>query len=58
MFAKIRSWFAKSETKCAEYSEGNTEMQDSMFFGKNGRLVDCVEVVPKEVIIVKYETVD
>lgn len=42
----------------AEYSEGNTEMQDSMFFGKNGRLVDCVEVVPKEVTIVKYETVD
>lgn len=42
----------------AEYSEGNTEMQDSMFFGENGQLVDCVEVVPKEVTIVKYEAVD
>lgn len=40
------------------YSEGNTEMQDSMFFGENGQLVDCVEVVPKEVTIVKYEAVD
>lgn len=42
----------------AEYSEGNTEMQDSMFFGENCQLVDCVEVVPKEVTIVKYEAVD
>ena len=40
----------------ASYSEGNTEMQDSMLFGPD-ELIDCVEVAPKEVTIIQYEVV-
>lgn len=37
MFAKIRSWFAKSETKCAEVeSIGSNEIANTMVAEHNG----------------------